>query len=158
VIPTVTAGDTVLIVIAGNTLSTITLSTVLKGPGTYPLDYPRTLLRLTDAATGKVWGGSITIGPDNQVTLGDTGTVNLTSVTATRVQGRFSGRLAPNPPDGSPDLLVTEGEFDLGVAETGTVESESRLTPSPVPDLNDGFRSIPAQGGRAWPPSARGQL
>ena len=47
---------------------------------------------------------------------GDVGTITVTSITADRVQGTFSGTLQPQPgkPATTP-LVVTEGTFDVGI-------------------------------------------
>jgi hypothetical protein len=47
---------------------------------------------------------------------GDVGTINITSLTPTRVKGTFSGTLQPQPgkPATAP-LIVTDGVFDVGI-------------------------------------------
>ena len=92
-----------------NTLS-ITLSGV-TAPGTYTLSNTAPV-RLLSAGrnthpTNCCWGVN---------TPGDVGTITVTSITASRIQGTFSGTLQPHA--GTPattPLVITNGTFDVGV-------------------------------------------
>lgn len=51
-------------------------------------------------------------------TAGDEGTITVTSLTPTRIVGTFTGTLKPTlPGSGLPDLTVTEGAFDVRIAQ-----------------------------------------
>jgi hypothetical protein len=93
----------------------ITISGV-TGPGTYPLNNtgPTCMLTANDAATGYTWGGTISF-PGGVPTTNDVGSIIITSLTATRVKGTFTGTLAPGFGSGAPgSLAVTGGDFDIG--------------------------------------------
>ena len=90
-----------------------TLSLELSGvtaPGTFSLSNTAPV-RLLSAGrnthpTNCCWGG----------TAGDVGTITVTSVTASRAQGTFSGTLQPHAgqPATTP-LVITNGSFDIGI-------------------------------------------
>ena len=84
----------------------------ITAPGTYPISDAVPLRVLIVGKTGGdaehcCWG--LNAG-------GDAGTITVTSITADRVQGTFSGTLQPQPgkPATAP-LVVTEGTFDVGI-------------------------------------------
>jgi hypothetical protein len=91
------------------------LSLMLVGvtaPGAYPLSNMAPVRSLLAGKNGGdaghcCWG--LNAG-------GDVGTITITSLTATRVKGTFSGTLQPQP--GKPatgPLVVSDGEFDVGI-------------------------------------------
>jgi hypothetical protein len=104
---------------AGVTISTTSsvnaLSLVLQGvtaAGTYAISDAQPLRTITAGknggdATHCCWG--LNAG-------GDVGTITITSLTAARVKGTFSGTLQPQPgkPATAP-LVVTDGAFDVGI-------------------------------------------
>ena len=91
------------------------LSLMLVGvtaPGTYPISDVAPLVTITAGLTGGdadhcCWG----LNAGN-----DTGSIVITSLTATRVQGTFSGTIQPHPdkPAKAP-LVTTDGSFDVGI-------------------------------------------
>jgi hypothetical protein len=104
---------------AGINISTTTsdnaLSLQLVGvtaPGTYPVSDAaplRTIIVGHNGGTAATCCWGLNAG-------GDTGTITVTSLTATRVKGTFSATLQPQP--GRPAtsaLIVTDGTFDVGV-------------------------------------------
>jgi hypothetical protein len=104
----------ILAISASNTAQTlgITLSG-FDGPGTYPLGNTapsRTITVLGPAAapqSGNCCWGTV---------QGSTGTVTITSRTATRVTGTFSATLLPLPGFGATaPLVVSNGTFDVGL-------------------------------------------
>jgi hypothetical protein len=95
---------------ASATDMTYTLSFALKGitaPGTYPIGIttPVPLLQVGTTA-GAVWSSS----------AGATGSVTVTSLTATRVAGTFTATLSGTGVGGATGSLeVTNGKFDIGL-------------------------------------------
>jgi hypothetical protein len=91
------------------------LSLMLQGvtaPGSYAISDATPLRTITAGHTGGdaghcCWG--LNAG-------GDVGTITITSLTAARVKGTFSGTLQPQPgkPATTP-LVVTDGAFDVGI-------------------------------------------
>jgi hypothetical protein len=84
----------------------------VTAPGTYPVSDAAPLRTIIAGLNGGMasnccWG--LNAG-------GDTGTITITSLTATRVKGTFSGTLQPQPkrPATAP-LVVTDGAFDVGI-------------------------------------------
>ena len=89
----------------------ITLSGV-TGPGTYALGNTSTVTRqmqfsLVSNALANMWSS---VGP------GSSGSVIITSLTATRIKGTFSGVLGPTPGTTSTGTAtITNGVFDIGL-------------------------------------------
>jgi hypothetical protein len=86
----------------------LSLSTV-NATGTYTLDQPAgRLLFVTGMGVGSpncCWGA----------TASDVGTITITSVTATRMKGTFSGTLQPQSGSGQTQaLVIANGTFDIG--------------------------------------------
>jgi hypothetical protein len=90
----------------GFTLSGVT------GPGTYALGNTSTVTRqmqfsLVSNVLANMWSS---VGP------GSSGSVIITSLTATRIKGTFSGVLGPTPGTSSPGTAtITNGVFDIGI-------------------------------------------
>lgn len=102
-------GGTGTVGIAGNSEGEYNVSITagpLTGPGTGPLGSTVPLRQLRVQLPGQVtaWGG----------VQGDVGTMTITSITAKRVAGTFSGTLAPVGGSGQP-LTVTNGSFDVKI-------------------------------------------
>jgi hypothetical protein len=77
----------------------------VTGPGSSPLSSSVPLRRLdVQRAGGGAWGG----------TAADQGTLTITSLTAARITGSFSGTLAAVPAgSGAPPLTITNAVFDV---------------------------------------------
>jgi hypothetical protein len=106
----------------------------IRGPGTYPL-----------GVTPQVPGGSaqisnLTGGWTTQLS-GAAGTINITTLTATRIVATFSFNATALTGTASGTKVVTGGSFDLKINPTGTI--------GPVPD-NAGSTVKATLGGVAW--------
>ena len=93
-----------------NTLSLMLVD--VTATGTYPFSGVAPVRFMTAGLNGGTaanccWGN---------VSAGDVGSITITSITADRVQGTFSGTLQPNPgkPSAIP-LVITNGTFDVGI-------------------------------------------
>jgi hypothetical protein len=95
---------------AANTAYSLTLLTgPITGPESGPLSttVPLRRIRVQRIQDGAGWGG----------TAADEGTLAVTSLSATRMGGTFSGTLAPSiPSSGLPLLSITDGTFDVRIA------------------------------------------
>jgi hypothetical protein len=94
--------------VASNTDYSISINVgPLPGPGTGPLTLVPPVRRISvqRLPSGGFWGGS----------AADQGTLTITSWTANRVVGTFSGTLAPLPGTGGAPLVITGASFDLRV-------------------------------------------
>lgn len=90
-----------------------------NGVGSYPLAFaPFHRIIMTPGAGSAApccWGGRSTV-VEGQPVLNDEGTITITSVTATRIQGTFSAILAPGfTGNQTSNLTMTEGIFDLAL-------------------------------------------
>ena len=103
-----TASSGQLVIIAGNTTQTVSLTlSGITAPGTYPLTSATSTRQLgvsTLSPTTQSWSSSGT---------GGSGTVVVTSLTASRIIGTFSGTLAPSLGT-TTTMSVTNGVFDVG--------------------------------------------
>jgi hypothetical protein len=101
------ASDT-LILSSSNDDSSLSMSLgALSGPGTYPLSdtAPVRWIQVVPQSGGTGWGPG----------AGTSGTVTITSLTATRVVGTFTATLAPAGGAAGSPLVITSGEFDVGL-------------------------------------------
>lgn len=94
--------------VGGDSSLTVTLTGV-TAPGTYPLSTGPSLVAVVvsgkPGASQPVWGATAT----------DVGSITVTSLTATRAKGTFSVTLAPERGKGSSTLVVSNGQFDVGI-------------------------------------------
>ncbi len=97
---TATTDDYVVTVTAGP------LSGPTSGPLTDAGTVPIRTVRVQRAGTTNAWGGL----------SGDVGTLTITSITATRMAGSFSGTLAPISGGGA-GLVVLNGQFDVKIGQ-----------------------------------------
>jgi hypothetical protein len=82
----------------------------LPGPGSGPISVATPpLRRITVLRTpaGGGWGG----------TAADQGTVTITTWSATRISGSFSGTLAPSPGSTGAPLVITGATFDIRLGD-----------------------------------------
>ena len=105
-----------LIITSNSTLNSLTMTlTGVTAPGTFPLTLTGgvRMIQVMGASlnpqnTDCCWGG----------TAASTGTITVTSVTATRVAGTFSATLAPLPGShATGTLVVSNGSFDVGLPQ-----------------------------------------
>ncbi len=93
---------------ASNDLSNLTMGvTGVSGPGTYPLGSVG-VMGVTDVGSPSthMWSSK---------GAGPSGSVTVTSMTDTRIQGTFTATLGPAPGTStSGSVTITEGTFDLG--------------------------------------------
>lgn len=100
-----------IVLTASNDETTLTFSLgPFDGPNSGPLSVETPPLRRITAVTidAGSWGG----------TAADTGTIEITELTATRVAGIFAATLASTSGDGQgPPLVISGGEFDVRLGE-----------------------------------------
>jgi len=113
-----TAGA-LFVIFTGTTRTVAVTLAPYTGVGTYQLGGANTAHRLTvtaGTAPGApcCWGGrSVLVG--GQLVLQDVGTITITSATANRIRGTFSGTLAPGATGtATTNLVVTNGSFSYG--------------------------------------------
>jgi hypothetical protein len=84
----------------------------VEGAGTYSLK-DADPVRIMSVVFSKA-GSVVSWGPDG--TRQDSGTVVVTSLTATRVKGTFSATLGPQAGSAATEpMVITDGEFDIGI-------------------------------------------
>lgn len=111
--------QTLFVIFTGTTRTVAITVAPYSGPGTYNLAAPNTFHRITvNAGTGVnspcCWGGRTGL-VGGQAVLLDTGTITITSATATRIRGTFSGTLAPGVTGtATSNLVITSGSFSYG--------------------------------------------
>lgn len=81
---------------------------------------PLTMILTSTISPSLSWGGSVSVENGTTLVTNDTGVVHVTSHTATRLRGTFSGTLAPSNANGGPaPIVITDGEFDIGIGVAG---------------------------------------
>ena len=94
-----------------STSDTLSVTVILNGvtaAGTYPIDFQAGRL----ISVGRIGGGSnATWGTGN----GTTGSVTITSLTATRAKGTFTGNLVAQQNSGATGTIAVTGDFDVGI-------------------------------------------
>jgi hypothetical protein len=106
-----TSGFDILVVTGSNTNRSLTISlTDVAAPGTYAL---------SSAAPTRTLGVSRVTSPLTSTWssngAGGSGSVTVTSITATRIKGTFTATLGPAPGTSTPGTLtITNGVFDIG--------------------------------------------
>ena len=104
---TVTGATPVLTIVANNDVRTVSISLAnMTGSGTYTLS-ATTPVRTIQAGNmlGAGWTSGLT---------GGSGSVIITSVTATRIMGTFTATLIPVPASGASGNLAVSGTFNMG--------------------------------------------
>lgn len=102
--------DTSMIVASNNTVDGLGIQLAgIHGTGSYTLSPSSPLHVLTystfDGANTSIWGG----------VAGDVGSIVITSITATRIQGTFSVTLQPSTGPAATGPIDLVGDFDLGI-------------------------------------------
>ncbi len=106
-----TSGFDILVVTGSNTTRSLTISlTDVSAPGTYALS--GTAPTRTMGVTGVTSPLTSTWSSNG---AGGSGSVTVTSITATRIKGTFAATLGPAPGTSTPGTLaITSGAFDIG--------------------------------------------
>ncbi len=102
--------DTSMVVASNNTVDGLGIQLAgIHGTGTYTLSNSSPLHLLTystfDGANTSIWGG----------VAGDAGSIEITSLTATRIKGTFTVTLQPSTGPAATGPLDLVGDFDLGI-------------------------------------------
>lgn len=112
-------GGTLLVIFTGTTRTVSVAVSPYNGPGTYQLNTPNTFHRVsvtagTVAGSPCCWGGRTQV-VNGQIVSLDVGSITITTATANRIRGTFSGTLAPALTGGATaNLTVANGTFSYG--------------------------------------------